>query len=90
MNLMALAQRRIARPLPGNIAGNKPYVLRAREWIREARTAGGLSRDRVKRLEEWLEELTRGMDVEELTARDPREEAERTALYVCTECGYPV
>ncbi|VDB87120.1 unnamed protein product [Peniophora sp. CBMAI 1063] len=88
--LVSLAETRIVRPLPGNIVGNKAYVLRAREWVREARTPGGLSRDRVKKLEKWFDELTDEIAVNDLLARDIRREADLTELFVCNECGYPV
>ncbi|KZV72564.1 hypothetical protein PENSPDRAFT_353745 [Peniophora sp. CONT] len=90
IDLIALAQTRIVRPLPGNVAGNKAYVLRAREWVREARTPGGLKPDRVKKLEEWFNELVKEVGLDVILAPDEREEAERSALFVCNECGYPV
>ncbi|VDB87119.1 unnamed protein product [Peniophora sp. CBMAI 1063] len=89
-SLVDIAQQRIVRPLPGNIAGNIAYVLRAREWIREAHTSGVLSQSRRKILKQWFEELTEAIDLEDILAPDTREEAQNSALYVCQKCDHPI
>lgn len=64
--------------------------MQAREWVREARTKGGWPKDRTGKLEEWFDELTQEINIEQLLASDSREDAKRSALFVCSECGYPV
>ena len=89
--LITIAQTRIVRPLPGNIAGNIAYVLRAREWIREARTSNGkLSQSRCDVLEKWFTKLIDTIDIDDLLSPDTREEARVSELYICKNCGYPI